>query len=82
MDAEQIILQIFQQADLRRRSLEQGKKINTYNKPRIAFMKGALEGVELIIKSLNLDKQYENWRANHARKLSNDRSRSSNGAIC
>lgn len=73
MDKEQIILQIFQQADLRRRSLAQGQKINTYNKPRIAFMKGAVEGVELIIKSLNLDRQYENWRATHARKLSNDR---------
>lgn len=73
MNAEQIILQIFQQADLRRRSLEQGQKINTYNKPRIAFMKGALEGVELLIKSLNLDKQYENWRETRARKISNVR---------
>lgn len=61
MDAEQIILQLFQHAALRRRSFEQGWKINSYNKSRISFMQGAVEGVELIIKSLNLWERYIEW---------------------
>lgn len=82
MDAEQIILQLFQHGALRRRSLEQGQKINTYNKPRIAFMKGAVEGVELVIKSLNLEKQYQDWRNNNARKSDDECAGRGDGVVC
>lgn len=69
MDAKTVIDQLYQQAALRRRSLEEGVKINIQSKTRIAYRKGAAEGVELVIKSLGLWGSYEDWRAKQCKKI-------------
>lgn len=81
MDSEQIILQLFQHGALRRRSLETRLKINTQSKTRIAFMNGAVESIELVIKSLNLWERYIEWSNKDARKSDDERAGRSDGAI-
>ena len=69
MDKETILIQLYQQTDLRRRSLVQGLQINTQSKTRIAYRKGAAEALELVITSLGLWESYEKWRAKQCRKV-------------
>lgn len=61
-EAEQIKEQIFQQAALRLFSLQQSFQRNTQNKTRLAYQSGALEALELLIKELLLEEEYEEWR--------------------
>lgn len=61
-EAEQIKEQIFQQAALRLFSLQQSFQRNTQNKTRLAYQRGALEALELLIKELLLEEEYEEWR--------------------
>lgn len=61
-EAEQIKEQIFQQAALRLFSLQQSFLRNRQNKIHLAYLSGALEALELLIKELNKWDEYEEWR--------------------
>lgn len=62
MSEAQIKEQIFQQAALRLFSLQQSFARNRQNKTRLAYQSGALEALELLIKELLLEEEYEEWR--------------------
>ena len=61
-EAEQIKEQIFQQTALRLFRLQQSFLRNRQNKTRLAYQSGALEALELLIKELLLEEEYEEWR--------------------
>ena len=63
-EAEQIKEQIFQQTALRLFSLQQSFLRNRQKKKktRLAYQSGALEALELLIKELLLEEEYEEWR--------------------
>ena len=60
--AEQIKEQIFQQTALRLFNLQQSFSRNRQNKTHLAYQSGALEALELLIKELLLEEEYEEWR--------------------
>lgn len=61
-EAEQIKKEIYTQAALRLFSLQQSFLRNRQNKTRLAYQSGALEALELLIKELLLEEEYEEWR--------------------
>ncbi len=69
MEAEKILTQLYQQAALRRRSLEQGLKINNQSKTRIAYRNGAADALELVIKSLGVWEEYLKWSEAQCKKV-------------